>query len=93
MSKKIVVVNASPRKGLNTDTLLMEAAKGAEAAGAEIVKFDLFRLEKYTGCISCCVVSGLSMAPKMPYLPPSAFTVYDKFPCASRSIRSTLLPL
>lgn len=53
MPKKIVVVNASPRKGWNTDTLLMEAAKGAEAAGAEIVKFDLFKLEKYTGCISC----------------------------------------
>ena len=53
MPKKIVVVNASPRKGWNTDTLLMEAAKGAEAAGAEIVKFDLFKLEKCTGCISC----------------------------------------
>ena len=53
MPKKIVVVNAGPRKGWNTDTLLMEAAKGAEAAGAEIVKFDLFKLEKYTGCISC----------------------------------------
>ncbi len=53
MPKKIVVVNAGPRKGWNTDTLLMEAAKGAESAGAEIVKFDLFKLEKYTGCISC----------------------------------------
>lgn len=53
MPKKIVVVNAGPRKGWNTDTLLMEAAKGAEASGAEIVKFDLFKLEKYTGCISC----------------------------------------
>lgn len=53
MSKKIVVVNGSPRKGWNTDTLVSEAAKGAESAGAEIVKFDLFRLEKYTGCISC----------------------------------------
>ena len=53
MPKKIVVVNASPRKGWNTDSLLMKAAKGAEAAGAEIVKFDLFKLEKYTGCISC----------------------------------------
>ena len=52
MPKKIVVVNASPRKGWNTDTLLMEAAKGAEAAGTEIIKFDLFKLEKYTGCIS-----------------------------------------
>ena len=53
MSKKIVVVNASPRKGWNTDTLITEAAKGAESAGAEIIRFDLFRLEKYTGCISC----------------------------------------
>ena len=53
MAKKIVAVNAGPRKGWNTDTLVTEAAKGAEAAGAEVVYFDLFRLEKYTGCISC----------------------------------------
>lgn len=53
MAKKIVIVNAGPRKGWNTDTLLSEAAKGAEAAGAEVQRFDLFRLEKYTGCISC----------------------------------------
>ncbi len=31
MSKIIVVVNAGPRRGWNTDTLLTEAAKGAEA--------------------------------------------------------------
>ncbi|MCR5151321.1 MAG: flavodoxin family protein [Clostridiales bacterium] len=53
MSKKIVAVNAGPRKGWNTDTLINEAIKGAESAGAEVIKFDLFRLEKYTGCISC----------------------------------------
>ena len=53
MTKKIVVVNAGPRKGWNTDSLLTEAAKGAESAGAEVIRFDLFRLEKYTGCISC----------------------------------------
>ena len=53
MGKKIVVVNAGPRKGWNTDILLNEAAKGAEEAGAEIIRFDLFKLEKYTGCISC----------------------------------------
>lgn len=29
MNKKIVVVNAGPRKNRNTDTLLTEAAKGA----------------------------------------------------------------
>ena len=53
MAKKIVAVNASPRKGWNTDTLISEAVKGAESAGAEVVKFDLYRLEKYTGCVSC----------------------------------------
>lgn len=53
MSKRIVAVNAGPRKGWNTDTLINEAVKGAEAAGAQVVKFDLFRLERYTGCISC----------------------------------------
>ncbi len=53
MSKKIIAVNASPRKGWNTDTLVTEAAKGAESKGAEIEKFDLYSLEKYTGCISC----------------------------------------
>ena len=51
--KRIVVVNAGPRKNWNTDTLITEAAKGAEAAGAEITRFDLYRLVKYTGCISC----------------------------------------
>lgn len=30
MSKKIVAINASPRKGWNTDTIVTEAAKGAE---------------------------------------------------------------
>jgi len=53
MMKKIVVVNAGPRRGWNTDTLITEAARGAESAGAAIERFDLFRLERYTGCISC----------------------------------------
>ena len=53
MGKKIVVVNAGPRQGWNTDTLLKEAAKGAESVGATVERYDLFRLEKYTGCISC----------------------------------------
>lgn len=53
MSKNVVVVNAGPRRGWNTDTLLGEAAAGAAEAGANIERFDLFRLERYTGCISC----------------------------------------
>ena len=53
MEKRIVAVNAGPRRGWNTDTLISQAAKGAESAGARVEKFDLFRLEKYTGCVSC----------------------------------------
>ncbi len=53
MEKKIIAVNASPRKGWNTDTLIAQAENGARAAGAAVERFDLFRLEKYTGCISC----------------------------------------
>jgi multimeric flavodoxin WrbA len=53
MSKRIIAVNAGPRKGWNTDTLIVEASKGAQAEGAEVERFDLFRLERYTGCISC----------------------------------------
>ena len=53
MSKKIIAVNAGPRMGWNTETLISEASKGAESMGAEVERFDLFRLERYTGCISC----------------------------------------
>ncbi len=53
MDKKIIAVNAGPRMGWNTDTLITSASKGAESAGASVERFDLFRLERYTGCISC----------------------------------------
>lgn len=53
MAKRIIAVNAGPRKGWNTDTLISEAIKGAESVGAEVERFDLFRLERYTGCVSC----------------------------------------
>jgi len=50
---RVVVVNGSPRRGWNTDLLLTEAAKGAESKGCEVQKFDLYSLEKFTGCVSC----------------------------------------
>ena len=51
--KKIVAINASPRTTWNTSSLVREAAKGAESVGAEVKIFDLYKLEKFTGCISC----------------------------------------
>ena len=50
---KIVAINGSPRNGWNTDMLIDEAVKGAESKGAEVIKFDLYKLDKLTGCISC----------------------------------------
>lgn len=51
--KKLVAINCSPRTAWNTSTLVREAAKGAEREGAEVKVIDLYRLEKFTGCISC----------------------------------------
>lgn len=51
--KKIIAINAGPRTGWNTDQLIKTAAKGAKDAGCEVEYIDLFKLEKYTGCISC----------------------------------------
>ncbi len=51
--KNIVAVNASPRSEWNTGTLIRYAAKGAGEEGANIEVFDLYKLEKFTGCISC----------------------------------------
>ncbi|MBR3017281.1 MAG: flavodoxin family protein [Clostridia bacterium] len=51
--KKIVVINASPRVNMNTGILVREAAKGAESEGAEVQIYDLYRLDKVHGCMSC----------------------------------------
>lgn len=51
--KKIIAVNGSPRSAWNTGTLVREAARGAEAQGAQVKLYDLYKLEKFTGCISC----------------------------------------
>ena len=58
--KKIIAVNGSPRSGWNTDLLVREAAAGAAANGAEVEIIDLYKLEKFTGCISCfgCKTDG-----------------------------------
>ena len=51
--KQIVAINGSPRSGWNTDILIREASAGAESEGAEVEIVDLYRLEKFTGCVSC----------------------------------------
>ena len=50
--KKIVIINASPRKNFNTAKLLQKAQEGAEANGAEIEYFNLYDYN-FKGCMSC----------------------------------------
>lgn len=50
--KKVIILNASPRKNFNTAKMLKEAQKGAESVGAEVEYIDLVNLN-YKGCISC----------------------------------------
>ena len=49
----IVAINTSPRATWNTATLVQDAARGAEEAGAQVTYFDLYKLEAYQGCRSC----------------------------------------
>jgi len=51
--KKIIAINCSPRSTWNTATLVREAAKGAEEEGIQVNVIDLYKLEKFTGCVSC----------------------------------------
>ena len=50
---KIIAINGSPRSGWNTGTLVRDAAEGTREAGAEIEVIDLYKLGKFSGCISC----------------------------------------
>lgn len=52
MSKKVLIVSASPRKGGNSDILCDEFAKGAREAGHEVEKIRL--AEKNVGFCSGC---------------------------------------
>lgn len=49
---KTLAINASPRKGKNTEPLLSSALKGAASAGAKTELIHLYELY-YTGCTSC----------------------------------------
>ena len=51
--KKIIAVNAGPRKRWNTAQTVNAAAEGAREAGAEVEVINLFDLKEYSGCVSC----------------------------------------
>ena len=49
---KVVAVNGSPRANHNTAELLDSATEGAKSQGAEVERFDLYKLD-YKGCRGC----------------------------------------
>lgn len=55
MSKSVLIISASPRKGRNSDTLCDVFAKGAEEAGntAEKIRLSELRLEYCSACYAC----------------------------------------
>ncbi|MEE3348773.1 MAG: flavodoxin family protein [Candidatus Gastranaerophilaceae bacterium] len=50
--KKVIILNASPRKNFNTAKLLKNAQNGAESAGAVTEYFNLYDYN-FLGCRSC----------------------------------------
>ena len=61
--KKVIVLNASPRKNFNTSQMLKSAQKGAESCGASVEYINLVDLD-YKGCMSCftCKRKGVNLA-------------------------------
>ena len=52
MSKKIIILNGSPRKNGNTSALTAAFAKGAAEAGNQVTEFHLSSMQ-INGCIGC----------------------------------------
>ena len=53
MGRKICILNGSPRLQGNTRELIKAFTQGAEAAGHEVVCFDLQKMNIH-GCLGCC---------------------------------------
>ena len=55
MSKKVLIISTSPRKGGNSDTLAEEFARGAKEAGHEVEKIGLWdkTIGFCRGCLAC----------------------------------------
>lgn len=49
---KVIGINGSPRKGWNTQTLVVKALEGAASAGAETELIELYK-EPLKGCLEC----------------------------------------
>lgn len=55
MSKKVLIISSSPRKGGNSDTLCGQFGKGAKEAGCQVEKIRLaeLKIEYCSACYGC----------------------------------------
>ena len=53
MSKRICILNGSPRLTGNTKELIHSFTRGAESVGHEVICFDLQTMNIH-GCLGCC---------------------------------------
>ncbi len=65
MSKKVLVLTASPRKNSNTTKMAQAFAHGAETAGHEVIWFDAAE-HKIAGCSACDACWSTGKACVMP---------------------------
>lgn len=70
MSKSVLIISASPRKGGNSDTLCDQFAKGAKEAGNEVEKLRLSELhiEYCSACYACKKVGHCVKQDDMEYV-------------------------
>ena len=50
--KKVIIINASPRKNFNTAEILKSSEKGAQSVDAKTEFINLIDID-FKGCISC----------------------------------------
>ena len=81
---KTIILNASPRKNMNTARLLQEAEKGARSAGHQVEYIDLYDII-CTGCHSCmaCKRKGITEPCKC-YWPDDLTPILDRIYASDR---------
>ena len=99
MSKKVLIISSSPRKGGNSETLAAAFAKGAQEAGHQVET--VFLREKQVGfckgCLAClnlghCVIkdSAVEIAAKMHNADVLVFATPVYYYCVSGQLKTML---
>ena len=99
MSKKVLIISSSPRKGGNSETLAAAFAKGAQEAGHQVET--VFLREKQVGfckgCLAClklghCVIQddAVEIAAKMHDADVLAFATPVYYYCVSGQLKTML---